>query len=229
MVLIAGTVPVVLFALVGGALSDRLPRPRVMLSSDLVRSTAQFAMAALLLRSTPPLWALVAAQFCYGNGRRLFRSCRNGFATANRRRRRSSRRKRRSPTLGEHRVRRRPGDGGNRYSACRCTGRRCNRCRVLPGFRDFTLFLEGAERRRRAAKQLNTGSIESGLRRTSEAPMGADHCLLPCVLGVCIQRTYFRTRSVAALSRLGGASAWSLMLSAFGLGLISGSLVRHGC
>ncbi len=67
LVLMAGTVPVVMLTLMGGAVGDRLPRNRVMLASDVARSATQFAMVALLLSfKEPPLWALMATQFCYG-------------------------------------------------------------------------------------------------------------------------------------------------------------------
>lgn len=82
LVLIAGTIPVVLFTLVGGTVSDRWPRNRVMLSSDLVRSATQFVMAALLLRTAPPLWALMAAQFCYGVGEAFFDPASTGILQA---------------------------------------------------------------------------------------------------------------------------------------------------
>jgi MFS family permease len=46
-VLFARTLPLVLFALVGGAVTDRLPRRSVMVGSDLVRGLAVAAIAAL--------------------------------------------------------------------------------------------------------------------------------------------------------------------------------------
>ena len=79
MVLIAGTIPVAILTLVGGALSDRLPRNRVMLASDLLRSATQFVMAALLLGSSPPLWALIVTQFFYGAGDAFFTPASTGL------------------------------------------------------------------------------------------------------------------------------------------------------
>jgi hypothetical protein len=61
-VLIPGTIPVAILTLVGGTVSDRLPRNRVMLASDLVRSATPFVTAAQLPRANTPLWASALTQ-----------------------------------------------------------------------------------------------------------------------------------------------------------------------
>ena len=71
-VLAAQTVPLVAFVLVGGVWADRFSRRRVMVTSDLVRSTAQAASAALLLTGSARLWELVVLQAVYGTARAFF-------------------------------------------------------------------------------------------------------------------------------------------------------------
>jgi MFS family permease len=72
LVLAAQTVPLVAFVLVGGVWADRLSRRRVMVTSDLVRATAQAASAALLLTGSARLWELVVLQAVYGTARAFF-------------------------------------------------------------------------------------------------------------------------------------------------------------
>jgi predicted MFS family arabinose efflux permease len=71
-VLAAQTVPLVAFVLVGGVWADRFSRRRVMVTSDLVRATAQAASAALLLTGSARLWELVVLQAVYGTARAFF-------------------------------------------------------------------------------------------------------------------------------------------------------------
>jgi MFS family permease len=72
LVLAAQTLPLVLFVLIGGVWSDRLPRQRVMLVSDLVRAAVQIATAVLLLAGTAQIWELAALQAIYGLARAFF-------------------------------------------------------------------------------------------------------------------------------------------------------------
>ena len=71
-VLAAQTVPLVAFVLLGGVWADRFSRRRVMVTSDLVRATAQAASAALLLTGSARLWELVVLQAVYGTARAFF-------------------------------------------------------------------------------------------------------------------------------------------------------------
>lgn len=59
-VLAARQVPVAVFLLFGGVISDRLPRNRVMVASSLVSGATQGTVAALLLSGRAELWHLVA-------------------------------------------------------------------------------------------------------------------------------------------------------------------------
>jgi MFS family permease len=73
LVLAAQTVPLVLFLLMGGVWSDRLPRRAVMLTSDLVRAGAQGASALLLVSGNAHVWQLVVLQAVYGAAEAFFK------------------------------------------------------------------------------------------------------------------------------------------------------------
>src|SRR3954453_725157 len=55
-VLAAGSVPIVVFLLVGGVFADRMSRRAVMIGADLTRFATQSIMAALLLTGHAQLW-----------------------------------------------------------------------------------------------------------------------------------------------------------------------------
>jgi MFS family permease len=61
LVFAAGIIPMIVFALGGGAVADRLGRRPVMLTADLVCCAAQGGLAAALLTGRPPLWLLAVA------------------------------------------------------------------------------------------------------------------------------------------------------------------------
>jgi MFS family permease len=69
---IAMTVPTIAFLLIGGAISDRLDRRRIMLSADVVRAVAVGAMALLSLTGALELWHMVALVAVYGVGTAFF-------------------------------------------------------------------------------------------------------------------------------------------------------------
>jgi MFS family permease len=71
-VLAARYVPLAGFLLVGGVVADRMPRRRLMLSSDVVRALAQGILAALLLSGAAQVWQLVLLQAIYGTAEAFF-------------------------------------------------------------------------------------------------------------------------------------------------------------
>ncbi|HEY7144201.1 MAG TPA: MFS transporter [Streptosporangiaceae bacterium] len=71
-VLVARSVPQLTLALLGGALSDRLPRRALMLVSDLVRGAAVAAIAALAGLGVISVWQLVCLAAVFGAADALF-------------------------------------------------------------------------------------------------------------------------------------------------------------
>ena len=71
-VLTAGTVPLVVFLLIGGVVADRLGRRRVMLASDVMRAAAQSGLAIWVLVGHVPLWGFMALSAAVGTGTAFF-------------------------------------------------------------------------------------------------------------------------------------------------------------
>lgn len=71
-VLAGRSIAQVLFLVFGGALADRFPRYRIMVSSDLLAFVAQGCVAALVISGTPPLALLVALSAVNGAANALF-------------------------------------------------------------------------------------------------------------------------------------------------------------
>jgi MFS family permease len=69
---VAWTLPMVLFLLLGGVVSDRLERRRVMIAADLVRGIAIGAIGALSLTGSLELWHLIVLVGIYGVGEAFF-------------------------------------------------------------------------------------------------------------------------------------------------------------
>jgi MFS family permease len=72
MVGLAMTVPTVGFLLLGGVVSDRFDRRRVMMAADVARALAVGALAALALTGSLELWHMVALVAVYGVGTAFF-------------------------------------------------------------------------------------------------------------------------------------------------------------
>jgi MFS family permease len=72
LVMAAGGVPFLLFALAGGVWADRVGRRRVMLASDILRALSQALVATLLLTGSAEVWMLAALSFVYGMSAAVF-------------------------------------------------------------------------------------------------------------------------------------------------------------
>ena len=66
LVLAARVLPIVVFILAGGVWADRLPRQYVIVASNLVRGTSQAVLGALLVLGSARLWEIVALQVVHG-------------------------------------------------------------------------------------------------------------------------------------------------------------------
>lgn len=69
----------VALTLIGGVLADRLPRRRMLLTSDLAQAAVQFGMAALLLSGSAELWMLLTASVAYGAASAVYRPALTGI------------------------------------------------------------------------------------------------------------------------------------------------------
>ncbi len=69
---VAWTLPLGLFVLVGGVVSDRLERRRIMITADIIRAGAAGSLAALSLTGTIELWHLIALAAVFGFGEAFF-------------------------------------------------------------------------------------------------------------------------------------------------------------
>jgi MFS family permease len=72
-VLLAREVPIVVFVLLGGVLADRVPRRRLLATSDLVKGVAQVATAALLFTGAANVWNVALLQIAFGVANALSR------------------------------------------------------------------------------------------------------------------------------------------------------------
>lgn len=68
----ASTVPLVLFVLVGGVLTDRVDRRKVLIASDVFRGIAVAAVGFLSVTGALELWHMVVLIALYGTGEALF-------------------------------------------------------------------------------------------------------------------------------------------------------------
>lgn len=69
---VAWSLPMTLFLLIGGVLTDRFERRRIMIVADLLRGCAVLAMGVLSVTGTIRLWHLIALAIVYGTGQALF-------------------------------------------------------------------------------------------------------------------------------------------------------------
>jgi MFS family permease len=79
LVLGAYTAAQVLFLLFGGVWADRLPRHRIMLSTDLVRGTLHALLAVLIVTNVVGVWQLVAIEALFGAAEAFFRPAFSGL------------------------------------------------------------------------------------------------------------------------------------------------------
>ena len=69
---VAWTLPLVLFVLLGGVVSDRVDRRKVMIAADLIRFVGIAALGALSIAGALELWHVIALVAIYGAGEAFF-------------------------------------------------------------------------------------------------------------------------------------------------------------
>jgi MFS family permease len=82
LVFAARTIPLVVFLLVGGVFADRLPRRAVMLNSDVARLITQGTIAVLLISGRAQIWQLILTQAVYGTATAFFNPASTGLIPA---------------------------------------------------------------------------------------------------------------------------------------------------
>jgi len=75
----AQTAALVTFLLIGGVWADRLPRHRIMVSTDLIRAGLHALLAALIFADALEIWHLVVIEVCFGAAEAFFRPAYSGL------------------------------------------------------------------------------------------------------------------------------------------------------
>lgn len=78
-VVAAQTAALVTFLLVGGVWADRLPRHRIMVSTDLIRAALHTLLAILIFADALQIWQLVVIEVCFGAAEAFFRPAYSGL------------------------------------------------------------------------------------------------------------------------------------------------------
>jgi MFS family permease len=78
-VVAAQTAALVTFLLIGGVWADRLPRHRIMVSTDLIRAGLHSLLAILIFADALEIWELVAIEVCFGAAEAFFRPAYSGL------------------------------------------------------------------------------------------------------------------------------------------------------
>ena len=63
-VLLSREIPMIAFLLLGGVFADRLPRRRILISTELVKGVAQVGTAALLFSGAASVWNVAPSRLC---------------------------------------------------------------------------------------------------------------------------------------------------------------------
>jgi MFS family permease len=79
LVLGAQMVPLVAFLLIGGVWADRLPRARVMVTTDVVRAVLHTLLAVLIFTDAVEVWHLVVIEAGFGTAEAFFRPAYTGL------------------------------------------------------------------------------------------------------------------------------------------------------
>ena len=78
-VLASQMLPLVAFLLIGGVWADRLPRARLMITTDLVRMTLHTLLAILIFTDQVEIWHLVVIEALFGPSEAFFRPAQTGL------------------------------------------------------------------------------------------------------------------------------------------------------
>jgi MFS family permease len=79
LVLAAHALPLVAFVLIGGVWADRLPRTKVMISTDLIRFALHATLAALIFTGAVEIWHIVVIEIVFGTADAFFKPALTGL------------------------------------------------------------------------------------------------------------------------------------------------------
>ena len=211
--------------LIGGVWADRLPRQRVMLASDLVRGATQAVVAVLLLTGSATLWELIVLSAVYGVAEAFFRPAAAGLVPA---------------TVSPGRLQQANALLGMTSNGAQIFGPALSGLLVALGgpglayavdagtFAVSALFLaflrpvavERAVERRAFIAELAGGWHEFRSRTWLWLVVASSSLYLFGVVG-----PFWVLGPVVAKDQLGGAGAWALIVSCFGIGAVVGGSV----
>jgi MFS family permease len=226
-VLAARALPLVAFLLLGGLAADRLRRQRVMLSSDLVRGAVQAGTAVLLASGHASLGSLIALQAVYGAGEAFFRPALGGIVPQ---------------TVSRDVLQQANALLGMTPSAGIVLGS------ALGGILVALLGTAGAiavdaatfgvsallllQMRTRASPRAATERVETLIHqlRVGFREFASRRWIVVCVLGesaysLIVMPVMFVLGPVISQRSLGGATAWSAIVTGFGIGTVGGGVI----
>ncbi|WP_079063461.1 MFS transporter [Peterkaempfera griseoplana] len=234
-VMAARILPLVLLLLVGGVISDRTGSRRSMLTADVVRCATQLGLVAVLLGGRPPQWALLGLVGLWGTAEALF-----------------------TPALGALLPQLVRPDSLSDANALMETARSAASIAgpVLAGLLTAAvnassvlaldaasyavsvvvlLLLPRTEPHREPHTGPSTGGTSSFLGQLGDAwTEFRSHTWLwvtavqGCLFNLVVWGPFLVLGPVVAEQRLGGATAWGLVMAMYGCGAVTGGLVMIG-
>jgi MFS family permease len=222
-VLAARTIPLVALLLAGGVWADRLPRRALMVTTDLIRLAAHGAMAALLIAGEPGIWLLAVLAAIAGAASAFFNPAISGIMPA---------------VVSTERLQQANALRGLTEGVGRIAGPALAGVLVVgigPGWAlavDAATFGVSAAFLARipmpAHVPIESHSFLADLRDGWDDFRSRTWLwttVASTTLGNMLFAAYFVLGPLVADLELGGAGAWALIVSAFGVGLLVGGLV----
>jgi MFS family permease len=222
-VLAARTVPLVAFLLAGGVWADRLPRRALMVATDLIRFGAHGLMAALLIAGEPGIWALAALAAIAGAASAFFNPAITGIMPA---------------VVSAERIQQANALRGLTEAAGRIAGPALAGVLVVGVGPGWALAAD-------AATFAVSAVFVAAIPMPAHVPAGSHSFIADLregwddfrsrtwlwttvastTFGNMLFAAYFVLGPLVADRELGGAGAWALIASAFGVGLLVGGIV----
>jgi len=222
-VLAARTVPLVAFLLVGGVWADRLPRRALMVGTDLIRLAAHGLMAALLIAGEPGIWSIAVLAAIGGAASAFFNPAISGIMPA---------------VVSTERLQQANALRGLTEAVGRIAGPALAGVLVVGVGPGWALAVD-------AATFGVSAVFLTLIPMPAHVPVGAHSFIADLrdgwddfrsrtwlwttvgstTLGNMLFAAYFVLGPLVADRELGGAGAWALIASAFGIGLLVGGVV----